>query len=279
MNVNLRPALAELIGTFALVFIGAGAVCANQLPIPAAPQQMQLLGISLASGLILAVFLPITVPLGGGFLNPAITLTLWVFKRINGNRACWLIAAQLLGGFLAALCLRPLFDENVLAAADFGTPHLNMPAFGGTLRGDPTTKMLLSGIGIEFVLTFLLTFAIYGALLDPRAPQLGILGPGVALTAVMLMGYSLTGAAVNPARWLGPALWELTLRQPAFRDHAVYWIGPIFGALLAGGIYEYVLWPADMRRTTTDAAGGGADSPTLADSSTSPVISTLFKKK
>jgi MIP family channel proteins len=273
MDKHLRPALAELIGTFALVFVSAGAVCASQLAFSAGSAQLPLLTISLASGLILAVMLPITLPLGGGFLNPAITLTLWVFKRIPGNRAAWLIGAQIVGAFVAALCLRPMFTESVLADARFGTPHLNMLAYGGTMYGTPTVAMMLSGIGVEFVLTFIFTFAIYGALLDPRAPQLGIVGPGVTLTAVMLMGYPLTGAAVNPARWLGPALWELTLNPHAFRDHAIYWIGPIFGALLAGGIYEYLLWPAAAdSRAAVEASSSSAATPGV-------VTSTLFKKK
>jgi len=99
-------------------------------------------------------------------------------------------------------------------------------------RRIPTARMMLSGIGVEFVLTFILTFAIYGRALDPRAPQLEFWAPACP-DAVMLMGYPLTGAAVNPARWLGPALWELTLNAHAFRDHAIYWIGPSSAALLA----------------------------------------------
>jgi len=95
MDKHLRPALAELIGTFALVFVSAGAICASQLPFSAGPPLLQLLAVSLAGGLVLAVMLPITLPMGGGFLNPAITLTLWVFKRLKGDRAVWLIGAQL----------------------------------------------------------------------------------------------------------------------------------------------------------------------------------------
>jgi MIP family channel proteins len=269
MHKNLRPFLAELIGSFAFVLISAGAVCTSQLAYGSGPPQAHLLTIALATGLMLMVWLPVTLEVAGGFLNPAVTLTLWVFKRLEGGRACWLIAAQLLGGFAAGLCLRWMFADGVLNEAHFGTPHLNMPAFGGTATGEPTVPILLSGIGIEFVLTFLIALVIYAAILDPRAPQLGVFGPGLTLIALTLMAYPLTGVAVNPARWLGPALWELTINRQAFRDHAVYWIGPIFGALAAGAVYEYLFWPADDAGTTTETSGGG----------TAPVTSTLFKKK
>lgn len=266
MDKTLRPYLAELIGSFAFVLISAGTVCSSQLVYGSGPPQAYLLTIALATGFMLMVWLPISRDNGGGFLNPAVTLTLWVFRRIDGSRAGGLIGCQLLGGFVAGLCLRWMFADSVLNEAHFGTPHLNMPAFGAAMGGEPTVRVLLSGIGIEFVLTFFLAFVIYAAILDPRAPQLGILAPGVTLIALTLMGYPLTGAAVNPARWLGPALWELTVVSTAFRDHAVYWIGPIFGALTAGAAYEYLIWPAD-------------DGRPIADSGTNPLTSTVFKKK
>jgi aquaporin TIP len=267
MENHWRPALGELIGTFALVFVGAGSVCTSQLTFASGPPEQHLLTVALASGLMYTVLLPLTVGVSGGFLNPAITIALWVFRRIELPRACWLIGAQFIGALLAALCLRQMFLDNVLLEAHFGTPHLNMLAFGGAAGATPSIKMLVSGIAIEFILTFILTFAIYGTLLDPRAPQLGVLGPGIGLTAIILMGYPLTGAAVNPARWLGPALWELTLLPGAFRDHAIYWIGPIFGALAAAGIYEYVLWPREETTSAEAPAESGA------------VTATLFKKK
>jgi aquaporin Z len=129
--------------------------------------------------------------------------------------------------------------------------------------------MLLSGVGIEFSLTFILTFVIYATLLDPRAPQLGIFSAGLTLAAVTLLGLPLTGAALNPARWLGPVLWEVMVRRDALSDHVVYWVGPIFGALAAGALYEYVLWPAGQEKEPAPESAGG----------TAPVSATLFKKK
>lgn len=272
MQSNWRPFLAEAIGTFALVFVSAGAVCTSRLPLTPGPIQLDWLMVALASGLMLTVLLPATLHLSGGFLNPALTLTLWVFKRIERPRFAWLIAGQLAGAFLAGLALRLMFADNVLAEARCGTPHLNLAAFGGSEAVGPPVAILLSGIGIEFILTFILTFVIYATLLDHRAPPLGIIAAGLALTGLTLVGYPLTGAALNPARWLGPFLWELTLRpDAAVRDHLVYWVGPTFGALTAGGLYEYGFAPAAERRSDSDRPGS--------TEAGGPVTGTLYRKK
>lgn len=244
MDKNLRPFLTELFGTFALVFLGAGTVIASQLPANSGKPETYLVSIALVEGFTLAVVVTATLNVSGGFLNPAVTLMLWVFKRLNGLRACWLIAAQLLGSVLAGLCLRFLFTDGVLQSdAHYGAPHLKLEAFGWGSPSFNLFRALLSGIGIEVILTFILTFAIFGTVLDPRAPNLGGIAVGLALTADVFMGYGLTGAATNPARWFGPALWEYTLAGDAFRDHAVYWIGPILGALLGGTLYTYLILP------------------------------------
>ncbi len=272
METHLRPSLAELIGTFALVFIGAGTICSTQLAFGQTSPAAVGLATALAQGLLYAALLTATVPVSGGFLNPAVTLTLWVFRRLDGMRAVWLIGGQLVGGILAALVLRSMFTDVALFPSAPGhgiTPHLNVDAFRSSADYSQF-KALLSGIGIEIVLTFILTFAIYGTMLDPRAPRIGGGGVGLALTAIVLFGFPLTGAAVNPARWLGPALWELPIRADAFRDHTVYWIGPVFGALLAGAVYEYLILAVVSPSARTEKA---------ADGTGAPVTSTLFHTK
>jgi MIP family channel proteins len=239
MDKHLSQALIEAIGTFALVFVGAASVCVSGMAPANDPANPGVLGIALAQGFILAAALTATVPASGGFLNPAVTLTLWVFRRLDASRAMWLIGAQVVGALIAGLCVRLIFAENVLRALRCGTPHVNVQAFG-----NPSLATVFSGIGIEVVLTFLLTFAIFGTILDPRAPRLGGLGAGLTLTAVVLVGYALTGAATNPVRWFGPAVAELSvpgMESDAFRDHTVYWLGPIAGALLAGAVYDFVI--------------------------------------
>jgi glycerol uptake facilitator-like aquaporin len=238
----VRAYIIELIGAFTLVYFGAGVVCVNYLTTPAGQQpgmanllglQPGLVGIALAQGLLLAVLLAVTVPLSGGYLNPAIAIMLWVFNRLDSARASWLIGAQLLGSALAALCLSYTFAGSVLREARLGTPHLNPVVFHPDARTIPRGA-LATGTGIEFALTFFLVFAMFGLCLEGPRPRLA------ARTAGILFALPLTGAATNPARWFGPALIESTL--PAgpqavaspFADAFVYTAGPIVGALLAG---------------------------------------------
>src|SRR5262249_28432541 len=156
----------------------------------------------------------------------------------------WLIGVQLLGAILAGLVIRLTFPENVLGSARLGTPHLQTTL--GVDQGiGPGMSQLLTGIGIEAVLTFVLTFVIFGTTIDRRGPRWGWLAIGLTQAAVILMAQPLTRAAANPARWLGPLVWEMTVLTGAHLDHAVYWIGPILGALLAGGAYTMLILPPE----------------------------------
>jgi aquaporin Z len=274
-GVLWRALVVEMLGTFALVFIGAGVVCVNHLTLPAQQQPAAaaalaqhpgLVGIALAQGFILAVALAATMHVSGGFLNPAITLMLWVFGRLDSVRMAWLIGAQLLGGVLAGLCLRLTFSDSVLAEARLGTPHLSLHAYP-----ELQWSSLCSGACIELVLTFFLVFAIFGAILKREAwlaqdetgrgtrpapeaslqtvdARLAGVVAGLTLTACVVFGYPLTGAATNPARWFGTVLWEASLgssssRPGPFADLFVYIAGPVVGALLAGVVYFRILAP------------------------------------
>jgi glycerol uptake facilitator-like aquaporin len=265
MDKNLvRAYLVEMIGAFALVYFGAGAVCVNQLATPAGQQppvlnghQPGLVGIALAQGLILAVMLAVTVPVSGGYLNPGITIMLWVFNRLDSIKAVWLLGAQLLGAVLAGMCLRYTFDMEVLRAARLGTPHVN-PAVYHVL--DRST--LLAGSGVELILTFFLVLAIFGIM--PQGGRGGAsMWAGAALSAGILVGYPLTGAATNPARWFGPVLWEWAVIEPVaergpLSDVFVYVAGPILGALLAGLFcFKFLTVPTPADAQSPAAAGDG----------------------
>ncbi|MCS6852728.1 MAG: aquaporin [Gemmataceae bacterium] len=252
MQPYLRACLAEFLGTLAVVFVGAGTVCAGYQAIVAGQtSQPNLIAVALAHGLMLAAALAFTQHQSGGYLNPAISLTLWVLNRLDGWQAARLIAAQLAGAGLGGLGVRLLFTEDVLREARLGTPHLNLPAFGGADSHLPTFGMLLSGIGVEFMLTWIVTLAVFGTGIDPRGPRLNGLAAGPAWGAGIFFAYFLTGAATNPARWFGTVIWEKSvpgLQTTAFADHAVYWIGPVLGALAAGCVYSYGLMSATEPR-------------------------------
>ena len=249
----LRDYFIELVGSFFFVLTATAITCINTMTLPTgqtagtAPvtlHQPGLLGVALAQGLAWAVLLSLTAPVTGGFLNPAITLMLWLFNRISTARAAWLVGAQFLGGLLAGLCLRYTFADDVLQSAHFGAAHVNPLAYPVLSQGS-----VWAGAGVEFALTFLLVFAIFGNKQDSGAgPQsawhldawhAGAWLSGAALTACVLVAFPLTGAALNPARWFGPVVWEAlnstrTGRQHPFADAFVYLAGPILGAVVAG---------------------------------------------
>lgn len=239
MTTNLKRAyIVELLGTFGLTYFSAGVVCMNCLPVPSDQPlgstplnlyQSGLVGIALAQGLIFAVLLMLTVPVSGGYLNPALAVTLWAFKRLDTRRVSWLVGAQVVGAFLAGTVLRYTFDRELLRLAHFGTPHLNLASFQILSQG-----ALFSGTGMELVLTFFLAFAIFGAASDQGAAWTG----GAVLAAAVLTSFPVTGAALNPVRWLGTVVWENwaggTVGRSPFDDVLVYLAGPILGALLGG---------------------------------------------
>jgi aquaporin Z len=254
----LRAYSAELLGTFALVFVGAGAVCVNSMTTIADLQMRPgLVGIALANGLIYAVALSVTLHVSGGFLNPAITLMLWSFNRLDTARMAWYIGAQLLGAALAGLCLYSMFTEEVLRLSSVGTPHVNLEAFGVKF---PNWGVVLPATAIELALTFFVVWAVFGTVLDTRGQRITGLMVGLALAAGMCMGFSLTGASTNPARWFGTVFWERLVKESSatsvspFADIFVYVAGPILGALLAGVFYYVLIVPADR-------TGGVLDMP------------------
>ena len=251
MDTRLRMYLAELFATFLVVLFGAGALCATYLP-TADPRYYTVGGITLAAalaeGIVLAVAVSASFHLSPGCCNPAITLALFVNRRIDLGRMIGLIAVQLSGAILAGLTLRGLFSDSLLIDARMGSPHLKAlldPT--GTL----TLGALVAGVGVEFLLTFLIAVAAFVTLFDRRAPRLGGFGLGLAQIAVVLFGFHLTGGAANPARWFGPALWQLSLSMPQatnpLGDHVVYWLGPILGALAGSVFYTVVLMPEDRK--------------------------------
>jgi glycerol uptake facilitator protein len=208
----MKEYIAEFIATFALIFIGAGAILAN----------VGIIGIALAHGLVLMSMIYATGHVSGAHINPAVTISMWVTKRIESVKAIGYIISQLLGAVVGALFLRIIFS-NAQLSLNLGTPGLNGVSFW-------------VGILIEFILTFLLVFTIFGTS-DKRAPK-GIYGVaiGLVLTFDILVGGNLTGAAMNPARVFGPAL-----ISGFWNHHIVYWIGPVLGALLAGLVYDNLL--------------------------------------
>lgn len=241
--MTFRAYLVELVGTFLLVLFSAGTVCVSHMEgLRALP--VGLVAVAVVQGAALAVILTVTTRVSEGCVNPAVTLALWVTKRFDGGRAFALIVVQLIGAAFAGALLVLILDQQTLDSSYAGTPHLRVFF---TNKAEMTTGDWLIGAVVETVLTFLLTLALLTSVLDPRREKTGPLVAGLALTALVLFGYHLTGAAANPARWLGTAIWQRTVptleTQPVFRDHLPYWMGPIVGALLAAVVHAEWLKP------------------------------------
>ncbi len=222
-----QPFLAEAIGTFALVFFGAGSIVMDHYT----GGGVGLVGIALAHAVALAVAITATAHISGGHINPAVTIGAWIGKVIDGRMALIYIVAQLLGAVVAASFLSSLYPAASVEAVSLGTPML---ADGVSVS---------TGIMVEAILTFFLVFAVFGTAVDARAPRLGGWAIGLVLVFDILAGGPLTGASMNPARTFGPAL-----VGGHWANHIVYWVGPILGGIVAAGVYSRLLMPK------TDAA-------------------------
>lgn len=224
MRERAAPALiAEAIGTFLFFFVGAGAVVLGDYLAANGGSGPGLLGVAFAHGLTLAVLVSALGPVSGGHFNPAVTLAVWIMGRIKPMAAATYVVAQLVGALAAGFALKAVFADS-WQASNIGTPAL----------GAGITPAL--GIGIEAILTALLVLVVIGTAVDPRAPKIGGLAIGLAVAADILVGGPLTGAAMNPARWFGPAV-----AAGAYADWYVWWIGPLIGAAVAALVYRYSL--------------------------------------
>jgi glycerol uptake facilitator-like aquaporin len=242
---DLRGYVAELLGTFVFVLLTACAVSAN---VRGALEPWMVVVVALTAGAGYAAALAFTLPHSSGFLNPAMPIALWVFRQLDGVRALGYIFVQIVGALLAGGVVRALFSfpEWVSRGNHLGTPHL----VEDTLGADPL-GMRVKGIAIELLLSYAVALTIFGTVVRRRALgksiQLSPLWIGLALAAATLAGFPMTGAGLNPARWFGSAIWELTLiNTNAFSDHVAFWVGPIGGSLAAAWSYNVFLRPAEV---------------------------------
>ncbi|MFL6292200.1 MAG: MIP/aquaporin family protein [Thermoanaerobaculia bacterium] len=207
--------LAEFIGTFALIFIGAGAGALST-----GGQNGGLVGVALAHGLVIVAFAYAYGHISGTHINPAVTLGVWAAGKIDTTRALAYVAVQLLGGIVAAFTL-----AWVLGARG--------GSLGATVLADGVSPA--QGLVLELILTFFLVNTIMNAGISGKATIPAGLAIGLTLTFCILMGGPLTGASLNPARTLGPAI-----ATGNFADIWVYFVGPIAGGVLAGLLYKTV---------------------------------------
>lgn len=214
-NLFSPAAIAEGIGTFILVFAGTGAVMVNHISGGAVTH----LGISFVFGAVVAALIYTLGHMSGAHFNPAVTLAFWVSGFFPWQKVLVYIVAQSLGAIAASGFLR--FSLGFVAQLGATLPlHGNWP----------------QSFVLETILTFILMFVILGSGLDRRAP-IGFAGLAIGLTVALEAAFMgpITGASMNPARSLGPAL-----VGGIWQHHWLYWVGPILGAQLAVFVYRYL---------------------------------------
>jgi MIP family channel proteins len=212
-----KAAVAEFIGTFALIFFGAGAIILTQ--------GSDWVAIALAHGVAIAIMVSMMAHLSGGVFNPAIQVALFVTGKMPAARSGIYIVAQLLGAAAAAFALKGFWPSSMFDAVNGGAAAVSPDISAGT------------AVLIEALTTAFLVWAVFATAVDDRGPfkATGGLTIGLTITLAIFATGSLTGAALNPARWFGPAL-----ATGDWTDWWVWIVGPVCGGVIAGVAYLFL---------------------------------------
>lgn len=207
---NWQKYAAEVYGTFVLVGVGTGTILAGG----------DLVAISFAFGLALIAGLYTVGRVSGGHFNPAVSLGAFLDQRISLTDMIGYWVSQVIGGVLASLVFAYVLSSDAVASTVTGFSDPPIDTFGAILG--------------EAIFTMIFVMAVL--VLAKSTSYTKYLGMGLTLTAVHLVGLAFTGASVNPARSLAPAI-----VGGEFGDIVVYLIGPAIGAVLAWVLYKFVV--------------------------------------
>jgi aquaporin Z len=222
MGINMKKLVAEFVGTFTLVFLGCGAVAIAGAD---GTTGVGLTGISLAFGLALIGMAYAIGPISGCHINPAVSVGAMVAGRLGMSDLIGYVIAQVLGAIAAALVLMIIVSGNPAHSGALGvTGWGNYSAMAAFL--------------FEAVATFLFVMVILGATAKAGAGAMAGLAIGLALTAIHLAGINVSGASVNPARSIGPALFS---GAAAIGQLWLYVVAPVLGAVVAGLVWKGVM--------------------------------------
>ena len=221
---TLRRSFVELLGTFALVFIGVGAILAIGPEVVTEGNRIGAgtLEVAFAHGLVIAVMISAVGHISGGYFNPAITFGFMLTRRISVLLGLFYWIAQFAGGALAVLLLKWVFPAANRDPANLGAPARHTIELGPALV-------------VEALLTFFLVWVVFATTADPRSTYTAVAGIAIGLVVVFdnLMGYPLTSAIVNPARALGPQL-----VGNSWTDWWIWYVGPFAGGAIAALLYD-----------------------------------------
>ncbi|XP_037661519.1 aquaporin-4 isoform X1 [Choloepus didactylus] len=206
------------------------------------PLPVDMVLISLCFGLSIATMVQCFGHISGGHINPAVTVAMVCTRKISLAKSLFYIAAQCLGAIIGAGILYLVTPPSVVGGLGVTTVHGNLTAGHGLL--------------VELIITFQLVFTIFASCDSKRTDVTGSIALAIGFSVAIghLFAINYTGASMNPARSFGPAVimgnWE---------NHWIYWVGPIIGAVLAGGLYEYVFCPdVELKRRFKEAFGKAA---------------------
>jgi MIP family channel proteins len=224
----LKAGLAEMFGVFIFVLMGAGSICGLAVSGTAEPGHLVI--IALASGLGMMAAQYGTAHVSGASINPAINIAMWISGQISLAYAFVYMAFQCVGAILAGFALRVMFPRMAgLEPFYFGTPN-----FVGGSEGD--VSPMRAGM-TEAILTFVLAWVVLSCAVDSRRQGKQFFGFAIGgiIMATILVGGNITGASLNPARYLGPAIAAGNLTQAG-----IYLTMPFIGAALAAVLYKFL---------------------------------------
>jgi len=207
--------VVEAIGTLALIFLGVSSIVMGG--------GQDIVAIGLAHGLAIGLMVAATGHISGGAFNPAVTLALFIARKLSTVKAALYVVAQLVGATVGALLVNLVFPATLVDKVALGVPAVG--------KDFSSTNALVA----EIITTFFLAYVIFGVAVDKRGPStIAALCIGLTITADILATGAVSGAAMNPARWFGPAV-----VGGYFADAWIWWVGPAIGASLAALLYHY----------------------------------------
>ena len=232
--------IAELIGTFFLVFFGTGSAVVTLLiddGVNHGAAGIGLLGglgdwlaIGLAFGLTVMACIYVFGKISGAHLNPAVTIGLLISKNISLIDSVYYIVAQAIGAVLGSLLL----------FVCLGAPAVTIGGLGATAPG--LSVGYIPAMIAECIGTFFLMLVVMGVAVDKKAdPGVAGISIGMTVAAVIIVLGAFTGASINPARTFGPYLMDTLLGGAnLWGFFPIYLVGPIVGAILAALVYTYL---------------------------------------
>ena len=227
----MNKAVAEFIGTFALVFIGCGAAVIAGMG--AGPTAINVLGIAFAFGLAIVAMAYGIGPVSGCHVNPAVSFGVFVAGRMSLDDLVRYVIAQVLGAVAGAAVLYVILSGK----ASGWNGSLGQDGWGPGYLGEYN---VLSAFVFETVATFLFLVCILGVTHDAAPPHIsGVAGLAIGLTlvAIHIVGINVTGVSVNPARSIGPALVGVGSNPTAVAQLWLFIVAPLVGAGVAGLLF------------------------------------------